>query len=130
MTSDFSMYMNMDWHGIYDGVYKNRWAGVYCQFKGLNVIPSVGWASESTYDICFAGIEVDRGQLDNYVFLFDETQDNFRIGMSNAPTGGTQAVATRQDNPIANGIAYWNSVETRFDTSNNLIWNLVKILIN
>lgn len=52
------MYMNMDWHGIYDGVYKNRWAGVYCQFKGLNVIPSVGWASESTYDICFAGIEV------------------------------------------------------------------------
>jgi len=77
----------------------------------------------------YAGIEVDRGALTNYVFLFDENQDNFRIGQSENLTGGTQAVSTREDNPSNSGISFWNANEYRFDTSNNLIWNGDKLNI-
>ena len=66
--------------------------------------------------LLYAGIEIDRGDATNYVFLFDETQENFRIGESASPTGGTQAVATREDSPISDGIAVWNSSSYRFDT--------------
>lgn len=59
-----------------------------------------------------AGIEVDRGSLTNYEFLFDETTDTFRIG----EVGTLQAVATREDSPTDNGIAYWDSASLIFKT--------------
>ena len=69
-----------------------------------------------------AGIEVDRGTEDNYLFLFDENIDNgtFSIGTS----GGLQPVATRQETPTDQGIAYWNSSQSRFDTSSTLIGDI------
>jgi hypothetical protein len=63
-----------------------------------------------------AGIEVDRGSETNYRFIFDETQDNFRVGVS----GAEQAAATREDSPIPDGIAFWNNTEKRFDTDINV----------
>ena len=60
----------------------------------------------------YAGIIIDRGSLPDYDFIFQESTQNFRIG----ETGTTQAVATREDAPIVNGIAKWNSVQYRFDT--------------
>jgi len=60
-----------------------------------------------------AGIEVERGSVTNYQFLFDETQDNFRIGMA----GSLQAVATREDTPTSGGVATWNNTAKRFDTA-------------
>jgi len=63
-----------------------------------------------------AGIEVERGSVTNYQFLFDEPQDNFRIGMA----GSLQAVATREDTPNANGLAFWNSGSVRLDTNSTL----------
>jgi hypothetical protein len=59
-----------------------------------------------------AGIEVERGTLDNYMFYFQESDDTFRIGVS----GSLQPVATREDTPISNGYAKWNSTSYRFDT--------------
>ena len=59
-----------------------------------------------------AGIEVDRGSLTNYFFLFDESDDSFKIG----ETGDLQKVATREDSPLPDGIAVWNAAESRFDT--------------
>jgi len=64
-----------------------------------------------------AGIEIERGTETNYRFIFDETQDNFRVGM----IGSLQAVATRQDSPTSNGITYWNDTDKRMDTSSTLI---------
>ncbi|HEX2984682.1 MAG TPA: hypothetical protein VHO28_14155, partial [Ignavibacteriales bacterium] len=64
----------------------------------------------------FAGIEVERGTGTNYQFMFQESDDTFRLGMA----GALQAAATRQDSPIANGVAYWNNTVYRFDTSSNL----------
>ena len=80
--------------------------------------------------LLYAGIEVDRGDAPNYVFLFDEIQDNFRIGESANPTGGTQAVATRQDTPLNGGIAYWNSSIFRFDTSTGLTFDGSTLFVN
>jgi len=66
-----------------------------------------------------SGIEVNRGSnLSKYNFFFKEDGDRFVIGMA----GEEQAVATRQDNPISNGVAFWNNTLSRFDTSANLTW--------
>ena len=64
----------------------------------------------------YAGIEVDRGSETNYLFVFDEAQDNFRVGIS----GSLQAVATREDTPTDGYVAIWNASEYRFDTSTSI----------
>jgi len=71
-----------------------------------------------------AGIMVDRGDFIEYVFIFDENSDTFRIGETSSTvddniisTGSTQAVATREDNPNSYGIAYWSNVDTMFKTT-------------
>jgi len=38
-------------------VYKSLWFGAYCQSNGRRIIPTVTWADERTYDICFNHIE-------------------------------------------------------------------------
>jgi hypothetical protein len=62
-----------------------------------------------------AGIQVDRGTAPDYYFHYDESTDNFKVGTS----GSMQPVATREDTPTANGLAYWNAGQYRFDTSAN-----------
>lgn len=69
----------------------------------------------------YAGIEVDRGSETNYMFVFDEVQDNFRVGIS----GSLQAVATREDSPIDTRVPWWNDSETRFDTAGNTYMSVV-----
>ena len=70
-----------------------------------------------------SGIVIDRGDLDPYVFLFDESTEDFRIGIAPVDASNsfddasTQAVATREDTPISGGYAIWNSTLSRFDTS-------------
>lgn len=36
---------------------------------------------------------------------------------------GTQALATRQDSPTSNGVAYWNNTDKRFDTDSGMTYN-------
>jgi hypothetical protein len=59
-----------------------------------------------------SGIEVERGDLTNYQFLFDELSTTFKIG----EVGSLQAVATREDTPTNNRIPYWDNNNTRFNT--------------
>ena len=66
-----------------------------------------------------AGIEVDRGSSANYRFVFDEVNDNFKVG----ETGDLQPVATREALPTANGVAYWDSVNYRFITMANMTFD-------
>jgi hypothetical protein len=63
-----------------------------------------------------AGFEIARGTLENYRFAFRESDSNFRIGL----VSNMQAVATREDNPLLNGIMTWNNVEKRLDSSNTI----------
>ena len=73
-----------------------------------------------------SGIEVDRGTLDNYQFIFNETSKDFKIG----EIGSLQSVATREDNPIHNRIAFWNTGTTRFETSNDLKFDGTNLYIS
>jgi hypothetical protein len=66
-----------------------------------------------------AGLEVDRGTSTNYQMMFRESDDAFVIG----EVGSLQAVATREDTPNSNGIAYWNNTNQRFDTTASLVYN-------
>jgi hypothetical protein len=61
----------------------------------------------------FAGWEVDRGSLTNYFFGFDEGRDRFVVGEGSSDR---QVVATREDDPYAEGIPIYNSSQHRFDT--------------
>jgi hypothetical protein len=67
------------------------------------------------------GIEIERGDSTNYQFIFDESDDRFKIGQ----VGSLQTVATRQDDGtvVANGIPFYNNTEKRFDTSSVLTWS-------
>lgn len=57
-TFDFSMHKEMKEAQIIEATFKNRWIGVWFQNNGINnVIVTVGWVDEKTYDICFSGIE-------------------------------------------------------------------------
>jgi len=81
-----------------------------------NIILINSGETSSGVTLGIAGIEIDRGYLENYIFVYDEEQDNFRIGES----GSTQAVASREDAPVVNGVAYWNNTLSRLDTNSNL----------
>lgn len=64
-----------------------------------------------------SGIEVDRGpNLTNYRFVFQEDKQNFAIG----EIGSLQAVSTREDNPLSNGIMIWNNDMNRIDSKNDI----------
>lgn len=53
---DFSMDSKMDFKGVLEATYDNRWSGVFLQAHGKLVIPTVGWTVSDTYDICFSGL--------------------------------------------------------------------------
>lgn len=53
---DFSMDTKMDFKQILSAVYDNRWSGAYMQSNGKLVLPTVGWLTNDSYDICFAGL--------------------------------------------------------------------------
>ena len=91
-----------------------------------NIITINSGETGSGVTLRYSGIEIDRGVYPNYVFIFDENDDSFRIG----ETGDTQAVATREDNPISNAIAFWNSGATRFDTNSNFYYNSNTLYVN
>lgn len=55
-TPDFSLYPDMPYPIQLDQVFKNRWCGAHWQAAGLNVLPTISWGDESSYDFCFEGI--------------------------------------------------------------------------
>jgi len=67
----------------------------------------------------YGGLRVDRGTATDYLFQFNEASDDFRIGED----GSLQAVATREDTPNDNGVAFWDSATFKFETSAGLIFD-------
>lgn len=70
-----------------------------------------------------AGIVVDRGTEADYKFVFDEASDSFKVGEE----GSLQKVATREDTPVAGGVAVWDTVDNRFETTKNVAVDTVSI---
>ena len=56
-TPDFSVYSNMNYYEVAHNIYMNRWLGCLWQSHGCIALPTVSWAQEDTYDICFSGVE-------------------------------------------------------------------------
>jgi len=82
-----------------------------------------------------SGIIIGRGSSDPYAFVYDETTQTFRVGITDLSLGqyddsSTQAVATRQDSPTANGVAYWNDNENRFDTDASITKTTAGLVLN
>jgi hypothetical protein len=57
LTPDFSLKPDMPLPVQIYNVFKSRWCGTYWQSFGLDVIPTISWSDERSYDFCFEGIE-------------------------------------------------------------------------
>ena len=67
------------------------------------------------------GLEIERGDLTNFQFVFDESDDRFKVGQ----VGSLQTVATRTDDgTIANrGITFFNTSTNRLENNANIVVN-------
>jgi hypothetical protein len=65
------------------------------------------------------GLEIERGDLTNFQFVFDENDDRFKVGQ----VGSLQTVATRTDDgTIANrGITFFNTSTNRLENNANIV---------
>lgn len=61
-----------------------------------------------------SGLEIERGSLENYRVVFNETDKTLRIGV----ISNLEAVPTREDNPLQNGVIMWNNTLKRMDSRN------------
>lgn len=63
-----------------------------------------------------AGIEIDRGSLENYRIVYNELSQTFRVGV----ISNTQPVVVREDAPLNNGIMIWNNSTKRIEGTKSL----------
>jgi hypothetical protein len=58
ITPDFSLYR--DWPLAIQlwNTYRNRWLGAWWLSQGIQVIPSVNWSTEASYEFCFEGLPI------------------------------------------------------------------------
>lgn len=56
-TPDYSRFTDSDEYEILSATYKNRFLGALWSEYGINVIPTIGWAGKSSFEICFEGVE-------------------------------------------------------------------------
>uniref|UniRef100_A0A6C0E0W8 Peptidase S74 domain-containing protein n=1 Tax=viral metagenome TaxID=1070528 RepID=A0A6C0E0W8_9ZZZZ len=63
-----------------------------------------------------SGLEVERGNLENYRIVFNEPDFTFRVGaLSNM-----QPVAVREDNPLSRGVITWNNTTKTLNSVNDV----------
>jgi hypothetical protein len=63
-----------------------------------------------------SGLEINRGSLENYRMIYNEMDNTFKIGI----ISNLQTVATREDNPLTNGIMTWNESTKTIDSKDSL----------
>jgi len=68
-----------------------------------------------------SGLEIERGSLENYRMVYNETNSTFQIGL----ISNLQCVATREDTPLQNGIMTWNNVTKRLDSKDTISIDLL-----
>lgn len=56
LTPDFSLYVDMPLSMQIWNTYRNRMLGQLWQDEGLDVIPTVSWSDERSFDFCFDGL--------------------------------------------------------------------------
>lgn len=58
LTPDFSVTPSMGKAQVIENTFKNRWIGCFYQQESIDIIPTITWADEWTYEICIQGIEI------------------------------------------------------------------------
>jgi len=56
MTPDFSLYTDYPKAIQIYNHYRKQWLGAYWQAMGLNVIPTIAWSDDESFDWCFDGV--------------------------------------------------------------------------
>ena len=69
-----------------------------------------------------SGIEINRGVLENYRMVYNESDDMFKVGV----ISNLQAVANREDYPLQNGIMMWNSNTKRIEAKGSISIDLIQ----
>jgi len=63
-----------------------------------------------------SGIEIERGSLENYRFVYNEADGTLRAGV----ISDLKPVAIREDSPVSNGIMIWNNITKRIESKNTI----------
>ncbi len=69
-----------------------------------------------------SGIEINRGVLENYRMVYNESDKMFKVGV----ISNLQAVANIEDYPLQNGIMMWNSVTKRIESRGSISIDLIQ----
>jgi hypothetical protein len=56
LTPDFSLYADAPYAMQLWKHYQKQWLGCYMQNYGINVIPTLGWSDNRSFDFCFEGV--------------------------------------------------------------------------
>ena len=82
-TPDFSLYLDMPLAMQIWNTYRNRLIGQICQDYGMNVIPTVGWAGEDSFEFCFDGLPKGGTVAVSTVGVMNNkaAKEIFRVGM-------------------------------------------------
>lgn len=62
------------------------------------------------------GVEIDRGTLENFRFVYNELNSRFEVGL----ISNLKPVALREDAPLSNGIMVWNTSSTLIQSQNHI----------
>lgn len=86
LTPDFSLYMDMPESMKIWNTYRSRFIGAFWQAHGLNVIPTLQWASPDSFDYCFDGIPNESVVSASTVGVMNDSADmmTWRLGMREA----------------------------------------------
>lgn len=57
ITPDYSLYTDLPLAIQIHNVFKSRWCGAFWQDQGLDVIPSISWGNEESFEFCFEGVQ-------------------------------------------------------------------------
>jgi hypothetical protein len=63
-----------------------------------------------------SGIEIERGTLENYRFVYNESDSTLKAGV----ISNLKPVAIREDSPISNGIMMWNNTTKQIESRNTI----------
>lgn len=86
LTPDFSLYTDMNKAVWIWNVYRSRLLGAYWQYCGLNVIPTLQWSDERSFDFVFKGLPKNSTVAVSTVGVMrdDESFNNWKLGMTRA----------------------------------------------
>lgn len=86
LTPDFSCYLDMPWPMQAWNVYRSRAMGCIWQDMGLQVVPTVTWGEEETYEFAFDGVPEDSTIAFSSVGMMrgENGRDLFRRGAEEA----------------------------------------------